>query len=257
MAKEILKTHDLEFCSRPVLTGQQKLSYNGLDLVFSRYDAYWREMRKICVIHLFSSIRVQSFSPIREEEVSHMIEKISISALDSELFNLTEAMMCLTSTIICRIAFGKSYEDGGDYFPYMGWVDSLTGLARRLEKNFKEFDAFYQQIIDEHLDPNRSKPEHEDILDVLLQIYKDRPYKTQLTFDHIKAILMNIFVAGTDTSAATLSLANLLHKFDWEMPDGMRREDIDIDHVLPGITTHRRDPLCLVPKPYAVMGNSE
>ncbi|KAB5552707.1 hypothetical protein DKX38_010018 [Salix brachista] len=54
-----------------------------------------------------------------------------------------------------------------------------------------------------------------------------------------------------------LSLANLLHKFDWEMPAGMRREDIDIDHVLPGITTHRRDPLCLVPKPYAVMGNSE
>ncbi|KAG5243668.1 cytochrome P450 [Salix suchowensis] len=348
MAKEILKTHDLEFCSRPVLTGQQKLSYNGLDLAFSRYGVCWREMRKICVIHLFSSIRVQSFSPIREEEVSHMIAKISISDLDSEPFNLTEAMMSLTSTIICRIAFGK------------------------------KFDAFYQQIIDEHLDPNRSKPEHEDILDVLLQIYKDRPYKTQLTLDHIKAILMNIFVAGTDTSAATviwaipgnkgyvnendveqlsylkavvketmrlqptaplliprettkckidgyeipaktlvyvnawavgrdseawenpnefnpdrflgssidfkgqdfelipfgsgrricpgldmgiatveLSLANLLHKFDWEMPAGMRREDIDIDHVLPGITTHRRDPLCLMPKPYAVMGNSE
>ncbi|KAJ6746290.1 CYTOCHROME P450 83B1 [Salix koriyanagi] len=422
MAKEILKTHDLEFCSRPVLTGQQKLSYSGLDLAFSRYGVCWREMRKICVIHLFSSIRVQSFSAIREEEVSHMIAKISISDLDSEPFNLTEAMMSLTSTIICRIAFGKSYEDGGsekskfqdllnesqamfsifffsDYFQYMGWVDRLTGLARRLGKNFKEFDAFYQQIIDEHLDPNRSKPEHEDILDVLLQIYKDRPYKTQLTFDHIKAILMNIFVAGTDTSAATviwsmcflmknpealkkvqeevrtaignkgyvneydveqlcylkavvketmrlqpttplliprettekckiheyeipaktlvyvnawavgrdseawenpnefnpdrfmgssidfkgqdfklipfgsgrrmcpglemgiatveLSLANLLHKFDWETPAGIRREDIDIDHVIPGITTHRRDPLCLVPKPYAVMGNKE
>ncbi|KAJ6362195.1 hypothetical protein OIU78_002577, partial [Salix suchowensis] len=68
MAKQILKTHDLEFCTGPVFTGQQKLSYNGLDLAFSRYDAYWREMRKICVIHLFSSIRLQSFSPIREEE---------------------------------------------------------------------------------------------------------------------------------------------------------------------------------------------
>ncbi|KAJ6299170.1 hypothetical protein OIU76_020192 [Salix suchowensis] len=178
MAKEILKTHDLEFCSRPVLTGLQKLSYNGLDMAFSRYDAYWREMRKICVIHLFSSIRVQSFSPIREEQVSHMIEKISISALDSEPFNLTEAMMSLTSTIICRIAFGKSYEDGGS------------------EKN------------------------------------------------------MGI-------ATVELSLANLLHKFDWEMPGGMRREDIDIDHVLPGITAHRRVALCLVPKPYAVMGNKD
>ncbi|KAJ6742925.1 CYTOCHROME P450 FAMILY 71 PROTEIN [Salix viminalis] len=122
MAKEILKTHDLEFCSRPVLTGQQKLSYNGLDLSFSRYGAYWREMRKICVIHLFSSIRVQSFSPVREEEVSHMVGNISISALDSEPLNLTEAMMSLTSTIICRIAFGKSYEDGGSEKRHIfGW----------------------------------------------------------------------------------------------------------------------------------------
>ncbi|KAJ6742924.1 CYTOCHROME P450 83B1 [Salix viminalis] len=232
MAKEILKTHDLEFCSRPVLTGQQKLSYNGLDLAFSRYDAYWREMRKICVVHLLSSIRVQSFSPIREEEVSHMIEKIFISALDSEPLNLTEAMMSLTSTIICRIAFGKSYEDGGsekNYFPYMGWVDRLTGLARRLEKNFKEFDAFYQQIIDEHLDPNRSMPEHEDILDILLQIYKDRPYKTQLTFDHIKAILMNIFVAGTDTSAATVIWAMC---FLMKNPEALKKVQEEVRTVI-------------------------
>ncbi|KAJ4840315.1 hypothetical protein Tsubulata_036835, partial [Turnera subulata] len=66
----------------------------------------------------------------------------------------------------------------------------ITGLAARLEKNIKEFDVFYQQIIDEHLDPKRSKPAQEDILDVLLQMHKDRSFKVQLTFDHIKAILM-------------------------------------------------------------------
>jgi hypothetical protein len=79
-----------------------------------------------------------------------------------------------------------------DYFPYMGWVDRLTGRAHRLEKNFREFDVFYQEIIDEHLDPERPKPDHEDILDVLIQIYKDRTFKVQLTLDHIKAILMVI-----------------------------------------------------------------
>ncbi|KAH8515188.1 hypothetical protein H0E87_003877 [Populus deltoides] len=215
MAEEVLKTHDLEFCSRPLLTGQQKFSYNGLDLAFSPYGAYWREMKKICVVHLLNSTRVQSFRTNREDEVSHMIEKISKAALASKPFNLTEAMLSLTSTAICRTAFGKRCEDGGiegsrfhallnetqalfamfylsDYFPYMGWVDRLTGLAHRLEKNFREFDVFYQQIIDELLDPERPKPDHEDILDVLLQIYKDRTFKVQLTLDHIKAILMVI-----------------------------------------------------------------
>jgi cytochrome P450 len=215
MAEEVLKTHDLEFCSRPLLTGQQKFSYNGLDVAFSPYGAYWREMKKICVVHLLNSTRVQSFRTNREDEVSHMIEKISKAALASKPFNLTEGMLSLTSTAICRTAFGKRYEDGGiegsrflallnetealftmfflsDYFPYMGWVDRLTGRAHRLEKNFREFDVFYQQIIDEHLDPERPKPDHEDILDVLLQIYKDRTFKVQLTLDHIKAILMVI-----------------------------------------------------------------
>ncbi|KDP36954.1 hypothetical protein JCGZ_08245 [Jatropha curcas] len=231
MAKEILKTHDLIFCSRPSFRGQQKLSYDGLDLAFAPYNTYWREMRKICIVHLFNSNRSQSFYPIRESEVSHMIDKISKLAAASKPINLSEAMMCLTSTIICRVAFGKRYEEEvgnsntegsrfqellketqalftsffvSDYFPFLGFIDKFTRLIHRLEKNFREFDIFYQQIIQEHLDPNRLKPEQEDILDVLLQIWKDRSSKTDLTLDHIKALLMNVFVGGTDTSAATV-----------------------------------------------------
>ncbi|XVF82310.1 hypothetical protein PTKIN_Ptkin16aG0036100 [Pterospermum kingtungense] len=227
MAREIMKTHDLNFCSRPTLRGQQKLSYNGLDLVFSPYDAYWREIRKICVIHLFNSNRTLLQRPIREDEVARMIEKISKSAIGSRPVNLSETVLCLTSTIICRVGFGKRYEEEGversrfhallnetqamfgiffysDYIPFMGWVDRVSGLLGRLEKNFKDFDTFYQELIDEHLDPNRPKPEQEDILDVLLQIRRDRAFQVDLTLEHIKAVLMNVFVAGTDTSSATL-----------------------------------------------------
>ncbi|WRX31353.1 Cytochrome P450 - like 10 [Theobroma cacao] len=213
MAKEVMKTHDLDFCSRPTLHGSYKLSYKGLDLAFSPYTAYWREIRKICVVHLFNSNRVQLYRPIREDEVSRLIAKISKLSVDSKPVNLSEAMMCLTSTIICRVGFGKRYEDEGtersrfhemlneaqalfveffisDYFPFMNWVDRISGLLKRVEKNFKEFDTFYQKLIDEHLDPNRSKLEQEDIIDVLLQIWKDREFAVDLTIDHIKAVLM-------------------------------------------------------------------
>ncbi|KDO37865.1 hypothetical protein CISIN_1g021726mg [Citrus sinensis] len=143
MAEEVLKTHDLQFCSRPALLSQQKVSYNGLDVAFAPYNAYWREIRKICVVHLFNSNRVQSFRPIRE-----------------------------------------------DYFPSIGWVDNITGMIRRLERNFKEFDAFHQELIEEHLDPARIKTDQEDIVDVLLQIWKQRGSKVDITWDHIKAVLM-------------------------------------------------------------------
>ncbi|KAK4859551.1 hypothetical protein QYF36_007416 [Acer negundo] len=46
-----------------------------------------------------------------------------------------------------------------------------------------------------------------------------------------------------------LALANLLYKYDWEMPVGMKKEDLDFD-ALPGIIMHKKNALCLVPKNY-------
>ncbi|XVF77121.1 hypothetical protein PTKIN_Ptkin14bG0015200 [Pterospermum kingtungense] len=48
------------------------LSYNGTDIAFSPYEDYWRRLRKICVLEMLSPKRVQSFSPIRDEEVSQL-----------------------------------------------------------------------------------------------------------------------------------------------------------------------------------------
>ena len=109
LAKEVLKTQDHNFCTRSRLTGMQKLSYNGLDVAFASYGEYFREIRKICVVHLLSSKKVQSSSPIRREEVSRMIEKISSLSSASEVVNLSDLLMTLSGSIICRIAFGKRY----------------------------------------------------------------------------------------------------------------------------------------------------
>ncbi|XP_012457061.1 cytochrome P450 83B1 [Gossypium raimondii] len=225
MAEEVMKTHDLDFCSRPNLCAAGKFSYNASDLSYSPYNDYWREMRKICVVHLFS--RVKTYRPTREDEVSRLIEKICQLSVDSKPINLSEAVMCLSNSIICRIGFRKRYDDEGaeksrfsrllkesealfsnlsfsDYFPFMGWVDRFTGFLSRLEKAFKEVDTFIQELIDEHLDPNKLKSEQEDIVDVLLRIKTNLDLPFDLTIDHIKAILMDVFIAGTDTSAATV-----------------------------------------------------
>ncbi|CAN1127202.1 Cytochrome P450 83B1 [Linum perenne] len=227
MAKEVMKYHDLEFCSRPNLLGQRKLSYEGLDVVFAPYNDYWREMRKICVLHLFNSRRVQTFRPIREEEVSRMITKVKSCAESGKSLDISEMMMSLTISIICLVSLGKKYDDDakerqhlismlmesqamfgnffyGDYFPGMRWLDKLNGMVNRLDKNFKDLDTFYQEVIDQHLDPNRPKPEREDIIDVLLRIKEEKDFSIDLTWDHIKGVLMNVFIAGTETSAATV-----------------------------------------------------
>ncbi|KAJ4702076.1 putative Cytochrome P450 [Melia azedarach] len=223
MAKEVLKTHDLQFCSRRAFLGQHTLSYNGLDLASAPYNECWRELRKLCVIHLFNLNRVLQFRPIREDEVSRMIEDISKSAVSSEPVNLSEILMSLTGNIICRVGFGRRYSDEGG-----SKKNKFTGKIHLLEKVFKELDMFYQELIDEHLDPNRPKTDDEDILDVLLQIRKDHDIKFDLTWDHIKAVLMNVFIAGSDTSAVTVVWAMT---YLMKNAEAMRKAQEEIRHV--------------------------
>ena len=81
-----------------------------------------------------------------------------------------------------------------DYFPFIGgWIDKLSGLSSRLPHVFKNMDEFYNQVMNDHLDPNKPKSEHEDIVDVLLRLQKERCFSFDLTFEHIKATLNGTF----------------------------------------------------------------
>lgn len=42
-------------------------------------------------------------------------------------------------------------------------------------------------------------------------------------------------------------LANILYHFNWELPDGMKTEELDMGYA-PGLTVSRNKSLCLVPK---------
>ncbi|MED6193675.1 hypothetical protein PIB30_021816 [Stylosanthes scabra] len=46
-----------------------------------------------------------------------------------------------------------------------------------------------------------------------------------------------------------LSLANLLLCFDWKLPNGMRRDEVDMQEAI-GLTMHKKSPLCLIPSPF-------
>lgn len=232
MAEQVMKTHDLVFCTRPKVVGQNKLSYNGSDIAFGAYSESWRELRKIAVVHLFNSKRVQSFKPVREELVFSLMDRISDLAGSGRAWNVNSSMLTFASTLICRVAFGKIFEGEGseqhsrfdelmlecqvmqggffisDYIPLLGWVDKLSGLMGRLDKVCEELDKFVQGLIDEHLKTSKSKSTDElDILDSMIMLKEQEQSSIDLQWNHIKAILLDIFIAGTDTTAATITWA--------------------------------------------------
>ena len=192
-AKEVLKTHDLVFASRPSIQASKIMSYNSIGVSFAPYGDYWRQVRKICALELLSSKRVQSFQPIRTEEMTSLIKWIT-SKEGSEI-NLTKEVISRIFLITSRVAFGKECKENkkfislvweatrvaggfnlGDLYPSYKWLQNLSGLKPKLEKLHKQTDMILQNIIDEHRLVNRSRAieDHseevtEDLVDVLLK----------------------------------------------------------------------------------------
>jgi cytochrome P450 len=215
MAREIMKTHDIVFSDRPKTTAANMLLYGCKDVAFSPYGEHWRQARKICVLELLSLKSVQSFEYIREEEVEVLINKIRDSCLNGAFVNLSEMLIATSINIISRCILGQKFEeekDGtsrfghltrrvmvllgafcfGDFFPFLGWIDVLTGFIPSLKITFKELDAFFDQMVEEHktMKTDDDEPNRKDLVDVLLKLQKTGILDIELTQDNLKAILL-------------------------------------------------------------------
>ncbi|XP_022956399.1 cytochrome P450 71B2-like [Cucurbita moschata] len=229
-ARELFKFHDLASCSRPLLTGSGRFSYNFVDLNLSPYGERWRELRKICMLQLFNPRRVESFQEIREEEVGRLVNSISQSSSSSSPIDLSDKLYSLTANITTRVAFGSIFSGGKlddehfqhvmrravaaigsfsmtDFIPSFGWIiDRLNGVHERLEKSFAEMDAFFQHVVEDRINFKKSSKNEENIVDVLLRMERESSESDALkvTQDCVKALIMDIFLAGVETGASTI-----------------------------------------------------
>ncbi|CAN1169653.1 Costunolide synthase [Linum perenne] len=151
LAKEFMKTHDLNFATRPYLPSADVVFYNARDIAFGAYGEYWRQMRKICTLELLSGSRVKMLRPVREEEIGEMVKSIRVFCIYVQTVNLSQTLISLGYAIISRAAFGY-----------------------RMKKH---------------------------LVDVLLSFTEKRDLGFPFTKVEIKAVILDIFLAGSDTSS--------------------------------------------------------
>ncbi|KAI7732332.1 hypothetical protein M8C21_010071 [Ambrosia artemisiifolia] len=229
VAEKILKTHDLVFCNRPILKIPNTILYGSKDIAFCPYGEHWRQMKSIAVLHLLSNRRVQLFRQVREEETTIMIDKIRESS--GSLVNLSEMFVSLTNNVVCRVALGKTYRglrfknllerlmdilgalSVGSYIPWLSWVDRVSGLQRITNEVAKEFDELLEGVLEEHMDKNRGTnvggrcKEDQDLVDILLDVQREKVGGFEVDKDTIKAVILDIFAAGTDTTSTSIEWA--------------------------------------------------
>ncbi|KAJ4704080.1 Cytochrome P450 [Melia azedarach] len=227
MFKELMKENDLAISQRPVPYVARVLNDAGRDIAFVPYGDYWRQIRKISRMELFSVRKVQSLYYIREDQSNKMIDAIGGSA--ETVMNLSKAVSDYTSTVVARAAFGSGCKDQDkfiklslemvaaagavstlpDMFPALGFIPVLSGKKAFLQNIQKEADKILDYIIDEHIQRTKSKDydgkesDKEDIVDVLLRLEKTGELEIPITTPDIKAVIWSVFAGGTDTSSTT------------------------------------------------------
>ncbi|MFS7983563.1 putative cytochrome P450 [Helianthus anomalus] len=251
VAREILQEQDHIFANRSTTIAITYLTYNRVDMAFADYGPFWRQMRKLSVMKLFSRKRAESWDSVRDE-VDAMVKSTAVNS--GSPVNLGELVFSLTHDIIYRAAFGTiSHESKeefisilqeytklfiaphlADFIPWLGFIDP-AGLNTRLPAARAALDRFIDKVIDDHLrkrekicDQNADK----DMVDEMLEFYNEEGKVNEtemLTRDNIKAIIMDIMFGGTETVASAIewALAELMHT-----PEALKRVQQELANVV-------------------------
>ncbi|KAK1354944.1 hypothetical protein POM88_048200 [Heracleum sosnowskyi] len=144
------------------------------------------------------------------------------------------------------------YFSFSDYIPWLYWIDSLSGLKKRVEKAANEIDAFLEGVIRDHSIALSTGASSDDLLNTLLEIQKqDTNSAFSIDNDSIKGVILNMYFDGTDSTSAVLewTMAALI-----KHPDIMcklkdeRFENLDMDSET-GMTVHKKSPLVVIATP--------
>ncbi|KAG2686990.1 hypothetical protein I3843_09G033600 [Carya illinoinensis] len=234
LAKEIFKTHDVTFSSRPEFGSSEYFIYRGSRFVMAQYGDYWRFMKKLCMTRLLAVPQMDSTIDIREEEIEKLVERVTESTRDGNPCDLSRQLTILTNNIACRMAMSARCSGScneaeeihelvklclqlagklsvGDVLGPLKMLD-FSGNGKKLVTALQRFDVLVERIIKEHelkvIDGgDGASDQKKDLLDILLETYRDATAEVKITRKDVKSFLLDLFMAGTDTSSAAMQWA--------------------------------------------------
>nr|ASW21049.1 cytochrome P450 CYP71D2 [Scutellaria baicalensis] len=221
VAKQVMRTHDIVFANRPPSLVATAISYNYTNLGMASYGEHWRHLKKIATLELLSVKRVRSFRAIREEENFNMAKHIASGA--GSMVDLSRRGYLLSFEVTTRATIGKKTDQEQkaitsaitdilklgsglslpDLFPSSKLLPVISGANYNVNRIFRQADTILESIMKQHRAYRAVKSSDErleDLADVLLQHQEDKD-ELPLTNETIKGVVMDMFVAGSDTSA--------------------------------------------------------
>ncbi|XP_076881789.1 cytochrome P450 76C1-like [Bidens hawaiensis] len=260
LVKVVARDMDQTFANRcPPLTALA-ITYGGSDIAWSNNNAQWRNKRKLLVSQVLSNANLKATQAFRTHEVlktlSEVYAKIGTKVDVNKIAFETEANVVTSMLWGCtKSGEGEdsSYIGDGfrevefkimellgasnisDFIPMLSWFD-LQRRQRDMRRQLEFVDRIFDDVIEGRIEMNSSKikgevEEHErkDFLQILLELKDQKDAPTSLNIIEIKALLMDIVVAATDTTSTMVEwvMAEILHN-----PDVMRKVEDELTNVI-------------------------
>ncbi|XP_062183994.1 cytochrome P450 93G1-like [Phragmites australis] len=270
VASELIRSHEATISERPLTAVARQFAYDSAGFAFAPYNTHWRFMKRLCMSELLGPRTVELLRPVRRAGTVSMLRAVLESSERGEAVDLTRELIRLSNTSIIRMvastAPGSVTEEAqelvkavaelvgafnvDDYIAVCrGW--DIQGLGKRAADVHRRFDALLEEMI-RHKEEAReafrlrrdgeepgigSKQDkkkeavHKDLLDILLDKAEDEAAEVKLTRDNVKAFIIDVVTAGSDTSAAMVEwmLAELMNH-----PEALRMVREEIDSVVGG-----------------------
>ncbi|XP_037467854.1 zealexin A1 synthase-like [Triticum dicoccoides] len=257
-ARDVLKTHDVAFATRPRTNTIATLAGDGLGFALAPYGDHWRRVRKLCVTELLGAPRVRSFRATREAEAAALVASVAAAAASGDVVNVSSVVstyvvdaavrVIVGDRIAGRDAFLACLEEGlrlssgfslADLFPSSRLARALSRRSRQVKATAEEMSRVMDGVIEEkraRKAAGAGREEEEDILDVLLDGGSTAP----LDMGTIRAVVRDLFGAGSESSASTLqwAMAELMRE-----PAALRRAQAEVRGAFAGQSRVREEAL--------------
>ncbi|XP_078670787.1 cytochrome P450 2D6-like isoform X1 [Branchiostoma floridae x Branchiostoma belcheri] len=247
--KEALQKHGDIFSSRPDLFLWGKIiPTRGKGITASPYGPEWKETRKVALtwLNTFGAGK-QSLEPTIVQEAQDLVQVFKDK--QGQPFDPTVPLSLAASNVISSVVFGRRFNHDDERFsrliklqnryfranasaqalnvyPILRHVPSIGRKLEEVVTCSEEIRSFVIEVIQEHretFDPNNIR----DVIDgFLLEEHQGNRILSELPEDNIINVIRNLFVAGSDTTATTLSWALLYLVMNQEV---QRKVHVEID----------------------------
>nr|XP_043616354.1 cytochrome P450 736A117-like [Erigeron canadensis] len=261
-AREIMQTHDLTFASRAPLYVYKTLFYDSKEIATAPYGVYWRQAKKILVHHFLSNKKLKRFSGLIDRETAITMRNVveNATACNKQgVISLGEMLSQHVSSVLYKTTFGKLHDDEEmgkkfkmvskdlskvfatlyivGFIPQLGWIDVIRGAPSKAKGLAKNIDKLLEIAIEEKVVKVKDDDHHhevvsegeEPLIDTLLRLHKDGSIGCLLERDAVKALLMDSYLGGLESTSALLewAMAELLRH-----PSALKKVQAEIRMVV-------------------------